>query len=67
MQTFESVLYEISCGIYPAPEIEIDFEQYVRIEDQALKNVTDRNSLEILNYLDKWALKIHEPQEDRRN
>jgi hypothetical protein len=67
MQTFKGVLYEIGCGIFPAPEIEIDFEQYVHIEDQALKKVTDRNSFDILNYLDKWALKIKEPSEDKRN
>jgi len=58
MQTFESVLYEIGCGIFPAPEIDIDFEQHVRIEDQCLKRITDKNGLEILNYIDKWALRI---------
>lgn len=66
MQTIESILYEISCGIFPAPSIDIDFEDHVNIEDQCLKQVTDRNSLEILNYIDKWALMIREPQEDTR-
>jgi len=67
MQTIESVLYEIGCGIFPAPCIDIDFEDYVNIEDQCLRQVTDRNSLEILNYIDKWALKIKESPEDKRN
>ena len=67
MQTFKSVLYEIGCGIFPTPEIEIDFEQHVQIEDQCLKQVTDRNSLDILKYIDRWAYMIREPQSDKRN
>jgi hypothetical protein len=66
MQTFKSVLYDIGCGFFPTPEIEINFEQHVQIEDRCLMQVTGRNNLDILKYIDRWAYMIKESQEDIR-
>lgn len=58
MKTIENVLDEIGSGIFPDVDMDISFDEFVKIKERCLDMSTERNIDAVLKYINKWSLKI---------